>query len=79
MIKRIIGILASLGVLALVVLTAIGSGSYSSILPDVKQSVAADAADAANESPKVEPAKQPKSAKKQNVEQSDSLQNAKKQ
>lgn len=76
MIKRIIGILASLGVLALVVLTAIGSGSYSSILPDVKQSVAADAA---KESPKVEPAKQPKSAKKQNVEQSDSLQNARKQ
>lgn len=36
MIKRIIGILATLVVLALVVFTAIGSGSYRSVLSDVK-------------------------------------------
>lgn len=36
MIKRIIGILAWLGVLALVVYTVIGSGSYTSMLPDIK-------------------------------------------
>ena len=36
MIKRIIGILISLAVLALVVFTIIGSGSYTSILPTSK-------------------------------------------
>lgn len=36
MIKRIIGLLLALGVLALVVLTAINAGSYTSILPATK-------------------------------------------
>lgn len=34
MIKRIIGILATLAILALVVFTALGSGSYKSMLPE---------------------------------------------
>ena len=43
MIKRIIGILAWLGVLALVVFTVIGVGSYTSMLPDIKGAVVEDA------------------------------------
>ncbi|MBQ4127723.1 MAG: hypothetical protein IJD72_07130 [Alistipes sp.] len=39
MIKRIIGILASIGVLALVVFAAIGSGSYTSIFPKTKPGI----------------------------------------
>ena len=39
MIKRIIGILVSLAVLALVVFTILGSGSYTSILPTSKSGV----------------------------------------
>ena len=34
MIKRIIGVLATLAIIALVVFTALGSGSYKSMLPD---------------------------------------------
>ncbi len=41
MIKRIIGILASIGVLALVVFAAIGSGSYTSIFPKTKPGIEA--------------------------------------
>ena len=46
MIKRIIGILAWLGVLALVVFTVIGVGSYTSMLPDIKGAVVEDATNA---------------------------------
>ena len=46
MIKRIIGILAWLGVLALVVFTVIGSGSYTSMLPDIKGAAVEDATNA---------------------------------
>ena len=34
MIKKIIGILATIAILALIVMTAIGAGSYKSMLPD---------------------------------------------
>ena len=40
---RIIGILAWLGVLALVVFTVIGVGSYTSMLPDIKGAAVEDA------------------------------------
>ena len=34
MIKKIIGILATIAILALIVMTAIGAGSYKSMLPE---------------------------------------------
>lgn len=34
MIKKIIGILATIAILALIVITAIGAGSYKSMLPE---------------------------------------------
>lgn len=34
MIKKIIGILATLAILALIVMTAIGAGTYKSMLPE---------------------------------------------
>ncbi|MBP3290497.1 MAG: hypothetical protein J6L75_05955 [Alistipes sp.] len=34
MIKRIIGVLATLAIIALVVFTALGSGTYKSMLPE---------------------------------------------
>lgn len=54
MIKRIIGILASIGVLALVVFAAIGSGSYTSIFPKTKPGI--ESANGVNEAVKLDAA-----------------------
>ena len=66
MIKRIIGLLAALGVLVLVVLTAINAGSYTSILPATKsEGVAKTTTNAA--------AKVEKESPEQESEKADSL------